>query len=173
MVDTHIAATAAGLQADAAQMLRVCRNMCQRHRHDFAEAIPCSQLTIKVCDLAQKMAKAGQRPWRCSLLLAAYDEHRGLQLFKTEPSGNLGAYRAVAVGSNAGPINEALAEALQAKQMETLDDALRVAIRLALLHGGGGVIEIAVVRYDASAKRSSLQILTDKEVDEVCARLKP
>ncbi|CAB1118512.1 unnamed protein product [Ectocarpus sp. CCAP 1310/34] len=43
------------------------------------------------------------------MLLAGWDESRGFQLYKTEPSGNFGAFKAVAVGAGASRLSAELA----------------------------------------------------------------
>lgn len=41
----------------------------------------------------------GQRPFGVSLLYAGWDEHYGFQLYQSDPSGNYGGWKAVAIGA--------------------------------------------------------------------------
>lgn len=45
----------------------------------------------------------GQRPFGVSLLYGGWDEHYGFQLYQSDPSGNYGGWKAVAIGAGAAP----------------------------------------------------------------------
>lgn len=45
----------------------------------------------------------GQRPFGVSLLYAGWDEQYGFQLYRSDPSGNYGGWKAVAIGAGGGP----------------------------------------------------------------------
>ncbi|CAM9698888.1 unnamed protein product [Ectocarpus fasciculatus] len=89
-VDSHIVCTSAGLTADAMVLVKDCRVSAQQHSLTFQEPIPVQKLAAHVADVKQAYTQhGGLRPWGVSMLLAGWDESRGLQLYKTEPSGEL------------------------------------------------------------------------------------
>ncbi|CAM9267533.1 unnamed protein product [Ectocarpus sp. 6 AP-2014] len=109
-VDSHIVCTSAGLTADAMVLVKDCRVSAQQHSLTFQEPIPVQKLAAHVADVKQAYTQhGGLRPWGVSMLLAGWDESRGLQLYKTEPSGNFGAFKAVAVGAGASRLSAELA----------------------------------------------------------------
>ncbi|CAN0337630.1 unnamed protein product, partial [Ectocarpus sp. 13 AM-2016] len=82
----------------------------QQHSLTFQEPIPVQKMAAHVADVKQAYTQhGGLRPWGVSMLLAGWDESRGLQLYKTEPSGNFGAFKAVAVGAGASRLSAELA----------------------------------------------------------------
>ncbi|CAM9234168.1 unnamed protein product, partial [Ectocarpus sp. 12 AP-2014] len=109
-VDSHIVCTSAGLAADAMVLVKDCRVSAQHHSLTFQEPIPVQKLAAHVADVKQAYTQhGGLRPWGVSMLLAGWDESRGIQLYKTEPSGNFGAFKAVAVGAGASRLSAELA----------------------------------------------------------------
>ncbi|CAM9583438.1 unnamed protein product, partial [Hapterophycus canaliculatus] len=140
-VDSHVVCTSAGLTADAMVLVKDCRASAQQHSLTFQEPIPVQKLASHVADVKQAYTQhGGLRPWGVSMLLAGWDESRGFQLYKTEPSGNFGAFKAVAVGAGASRLSaelasgyeEAATRAVQiggGKNLE-LNDAVRLAARV-------------------------------------------
>ncbi|CAM9373127.1 unnamed protein product [Pylaiella littoralis] len=110
LVDSHVVCTSAGLTADAMVLVKDCRVSAQQHSLTFQEPIPVQKLASHVADVKQAYTQhGGLRPWGVSMLLAGWDESRGFQLYKTEPSGNFGAFKAVAVGAGASRLSAEVA----------------------------------------------------------------
>ncbi|CAM9590750.1 unnamed protein product [Scytosiphon promiscuus] len=140
-VDSHVVCASAGLTADAMVLVKDCRTSAQQHSLTFQEPIPVQKLASHVADVKQQAytQHGGLRPWGVSMLLAGWDESRGFQLYKTEPSGNFGAFKAVAVGAGASRLSAELASGYEeaAKRAEDdggksleLGDAVRLAARV-------------------------------------------
>jgi len=56
---------------------------------------------MRLCDLKQLYTQSGgMRPFGVSFLFAGWDEHRGFQLYQSDPSGNYGGWMAQAIGAN-------------------------------------------------------------------------
>jgi len=100
-VDSHIACAVAGLTSDANVLINRSRLVAQYHRLSFQEGQPVELLIQNVCDVMQSYTQfGGQRPFGVSFLFAGWDEHFGYQLYKTDPSGNYGGWKATAIGNN-------------------------------------------------------------------------
>eukprot|EP00752_Nemacystus_decipiens_P014324 g12743.t1 len=133
-VDSHVVCTSAGLAADAMVLVKDCRASAQQHSVTFQEPIPVQKLASHLADVKQAYTQhGGLRPWGVSMLLAGWDESRGLQLYKTEPSGNFGAFKAVAVGAGASRLSAELAEGYKAAAEGSTDGSMGLgeAVRLA------------------------------------------
>ncbi|CAM9826806.1 unnamed protein product [Discosporangium mesarthrocarpum] len=87
-IDSHVICTSAGVTADALVLVKDCQATAQDHFLAFQEPIPLQKLATHLSDLKQAYTQyGGLRPWGVSMLLAGWDSSRGLQLYKTEPSG--------------------------------------------------------------------------------------
>lgn len=107
-VDRHIGAANSGLTADARTLIDHARVECQNHRFTYNEALRPLSLAQSVCDLMMSFGEGGEenkskmsRPFGVSMLLAAWDEVDGPQLFCCDPSGTYVQYRAHAIGNGA------------------------------------------------------------------------
>lgn len=100
-LDEHIACAVAGITADANILINICRQAAQRYYLTYQEPIPVEQLVQAVCDTKQGYTQfGGQRPFGVSILYAGWDEQFGFQLYQSDPSGNYGGWKAVAIGNN-------------------------------------------------------------------------
>jgi len=98
-IDDHIGCATSGLVADARMIVERARVECQIHKMTFDEHIPVDVLVKKICDFKQSYTQQGGiRPFGTALLVAGVDE-RGTQLFETDPSGALMAYKAGGIGA--------------------------------------------------------------------------
>jgi 20S proteasome subunit alpha 3 len=101
MVDDHVAVAVAGLTADANVLIDYLRRTAANHKLSFQEPQPIEQLVRQICDAKQVYTqRGGMRPFGVSFLFAGFDRHLGFQLYRSDPSGNYGAYRASAIGAN-------------------------------------------------------------------------
>ena len=99
IVDTHIGATFSGLGHDGRVLIDYARILAVRHRLIYDEAIDVELLVRYVCDIKQAYTQqGGVRPFGVSLIVAGVDR-KGVELFRTEPSGLYFKYYAVAAGS--------------------------------------------------------------------------
>jgi 20S proteasome subunit alpha 3 len=98
-LDDHVACAVSGITADANILVNICRLSAQRYFLAYQEPIPVEQLVRAVCDTKQGYTQfGGQRPFGVSILYAGWDEHHGFQLYASDPSGNYGGWKAVAIG---------------------------------------------------------------------------
>jgi len=101
MIDDHVAVAVAGLTADANILINYLRQTAAKYKLTFQEAQPIEQLVQTVCDHKQGYTQfGGQRPFGVSFLFAGFDRHHGFQLYRSDPSGNYGSWRATAIGAN-------------------------------------------------------------------------
>mmetsp|Transcript_11643 Transcript_11643/g.19179 ORF Transcript_11643/g.19179 Transcript_11643/m.19179 type:complete len:188 (+) Transcript_11643:395-958(+) len=100
-IDDHVAVAVAGITADANILINYARLAAQRYRYAYQEPIPIEQLLHRICDLKQSYTQfGGLRPFGVSFLVVGWDEYFGFQLFRSEPSGNYGGWKAAAIGNN-------------------------------------------------------------------------
>lgn len=99
-LDDHLACAVAGITADANILINTCRLTAQRYFFAYQEPMPVEQLVRALCDTKQGYTQfGGQRPFGVSILYAGWDEHYGFQLYQSDPSGNYGGWKAVAIGA--------------------------------------------------------------------------
>ncbi len=99
VIDTHIGATFSGLGHDGRVLIDYARLIAVRHRLVYDEAIDVELLVKYICDIKQAYTQqGGVRPFGVSLIVAGVGK-RGIELYRTEPSGLYFKYYAVAAGS--------------------------------------------------------------------------
>lgn len=117
-LDDHVACAVAGITADANILVNTCRLHAQRYTLQYQEPIPVDQLVRALCDTKQGYTQyGGLRPFGVSLLYAGWDEHRGFQLYQSDPSGNYGGWKATSIGAN----HQAATNVLQGDYAEDVD----------------------------------------------------
>jgi len=128
-LDTNIACSVAGITSDANTLISYLRGEAQRYKLRYDEEIPCEQLVQALCDLKQSYTQfGGMRPFGCSFLYAGWDKHHGFQLYKSDPSGNFGGWKATCIGAN-----EKTAESVLKQDYKTgcsIKEALLLAIKV-------------------------------------------
>ncbi|OMJ10658.1 putative proteasome subunit alpha type-5 [Smittium culicis] len=104
-IDTHIGCAMSGLTADSRTIIEHARVEAQNHTFVYDEQVPVESLAQSVCDLALRFGEGAHgeesimsRPFGVSLLVAGCD-HKGPQLYYTDPSGSLVHYEAKAIGA--------------------------------------------------------------------------
>lgn len=71
----------------------------------------------------------GLRPYGVSLLYAGYDEHFGLQLYQSDPSGNYSGWKASCIGAN----NQAAQSILKQEYKPEMDSKKAVELALKIM----------------------------------------
>jgi len=128
-IDDHVAVAVAGITADANILVDRARVIAQRHRYDYQEPQPVEALVQRLCDLKQGYTQfGGLRPFGVSFLFAGADEHHGLQLYASDPSGNYGGWKARAIGGKAQAATSILKQDWNADL--DLDGALKLALKV-------------------------------------------
>ena len=101
VIASHCVLTVAGLSADAAILIDECRLKAARYQYQYGEPMPIEMIVESICNLKQGYTQyGGLRPFGVAFLFAGYDEHHGLQLFQTDPSGNYSGWMATVIGAN-------------------------------------------------------------------------
>jgi 20S proteasome subunit alpha 3 len=128
-LDEHVCCAVAGLTADANILINMCRLNAQRYLFAYQEQMPVEQLVRALCDTKQGYTQyGGQRPFGVSLLYAGWDEHYGYQLYQSDPSGNYGGWKAIAIGNGHQAANNLLKT--DYKEECTLDEAIAIGIKV-------------------------------------------
>ena len=100
-IDTHLAATAAGLQADTLSLIRRARVFGQVHRLTYDEEISAATLANQIGEfLALYTLVGGLRPFGTALLLGGIP-NANTELYLVDPGGAIFQCKAVAIGQNA------------------------------------------------------------------------
>eukprot|EP01129_Flabellula_baltica_P015328 TRINITY_DN7695_c0_g1_i1.p1 TRINITY_DN7695_c0_g1~~TRINITY_DN7695_c0_g1_i1.p1 ORF type:complete len:248 (-),score=71.21 TRINITY_DN7695_c0_g1_i1:24-767(-) len=129
VIDDHVACAVAGLTSDANIMINHARVNSQRHLYTFQEEIPVEHLVRSLCDIKQGYTQyGGLRPFGVSLLIVGWDKHYGFQLYKSDPSGNYGGWKATAIGAEH---NTAMASFKTDYEEDiNVEDALKLAVKV-------------------------------------------
>lgn len=128
-LDDHISCAVAGITADANILVNMSRLAAQRYYYAYQEPIPVEQLVRALCDSKQGYTQfGGQRPFGVSILYAGWDEHYGFQLYQSDPSGNYGGWKAVAIGAGHAAAQNLLKT--DYKDDMSLDQAVKLIIKI-------------------------------------------
>jgi len=128
-IDMHIAATAAGLQADTSALVRRARILAQIHRLTYDDEITTATLATQIGEfLANYTLVGGLRPFGTALLVGGIPNATA-ELYLVDPGGAIFKCKAIAIGQNADAVNNILKEShtpdlSRKKAMEIAKDAL-------------------------------------------------
>jgi len=129
-IDDHIAAVVAGITADANILINNARTSAQRYMFQYQEPSPVEGLVQSLCDLKQGYTQfGGLRPFGVSFLIAGWDKHYGFQLYKSDPSGNFGGWKATSIGAGHQDAASTLKSEYKEDEM-TLKEALALAAKV-------------------------------------------
>ena len=108
--DDHIGIASAGHVADARQLIDFARRQSQVNQLRYGEPIGVETLTKTVTDHIQQYTQVGgARPFGVALIVGGI-ENGEPRLFETDPSGTPYEWKALAVGSDRGELQEYLEE---------------------------------------------------------------
>jgi len=126
-IDEHIGCATSGLVADARILVDEARKNAQIHKITYNENITVEGLVKKICDFKQNYTQyGGVRPFGTALLVAGVDD-LGCQLFETDPSGALVAYKASSIGSGRPAVMDLFEKEYQEDM--TYTDAMKLGLR--------------------------------------------
>ena len=167
--DDHVGIASAGHVADARQLIDFARRQSQVNQLRYGEPIGVETLTKNVTDHIQQYTQVGgARPFGVALLIAGVEDGEP-RLFETDPSGTSNEWKAVAIGSNRGDIQEFLED-----EYETdldVDGAIDLALR-ALNEGRDGALQgegvgVAVVDAETGTYRELEAEESQSYIDEI------
>jgi 20S proteasome subunit alpha 3 len=132
-IDTHIGCAVAGITADANALIQRARLFAQRYLFTYNEAVPVEYLVQQVADAKQGYTQfGGLRPFGVSFLFAGWDRHLGYQLYNSDPSGNYGGWKAIAIGQHHAAANSMLRQEYpeQSGTLLSMAEAIRLAAKV-------------------------------------------
>ena len=173
IIDDHVAVGIAGLASDANVLVSYLRQTAQVHRKTYQEPIPIHTLIEKVCNLKQGYTQfGGRRPFGVGFLFAGYDEEKGFQLYRSDPSGNYGGWFATAIGAN----NRAATAILKTDYQEecSVDEALQLAVKVLVKtmdvsKPDQDNMEFSVIKFDEAT--GALVVQGNTDVSDILAQL--
>ncbi|GAB5585665.1 Proteasome subunit alpha type-3 [Umbelopsis nana] len=119
----------AGMTADANSLIYRSRLAAQQYLFAYGEEIPVEQLVQNLCDFKQRFTqRGGLRPFGVSFIFAGYDDHHGIQLYHSDPSGNYGGWKATCIGANNSSAQSILKQ--DYKEDMSLEEAKALAIKV-------------------------------------------
>lgn len=127
MVDSHIAAAAAGILSDARVLVERAQLTAQQHKVTYDGPIDVISVVKDICNLKQVTTQSGgYRPFGVSLLIGGVDDS-GVKLFETDPTGIFFEYKATVIGEGETVVDELLHK--EYKEGMLIKDALKLAIK--------------------------------------------
>src|SRR6056297_1166602 len=167
--DDHIGIASAGHVADARQLIDFARRNSQTNRLRYGEPIGVETLTKEVTDHIQQYTQVGgARPFGVALIIGGI-ENGEPRLYETDPSGTPYEWKALAVGSDRGEIQEFLEENYT-EDMD-LDAGIALALRaIANIHDETMAPEgVGIATVDAESEQ--FLELSNDEIGEYLADL--
>jgi proteasome alpha subunit len=168
-VDDHVGAASAGHVADARQLIDFARQQSQVERVRYDEPIGVRTLTKEVTDHIQQYTQVGgARPFGVALLIAGVEDGEP-RLFETDPSGTSNEWKAVAIGSNRGDIQDFLETEYESGL--SVDGGIDLALR-ALNEGRDGALQgdgvgVGIVDADTGVYRELDADESQSYIDEI------
>lgn len=126
-----------------------------------------------LCDTKQGYTQfGGLRPFGVSFLFAGWDKNFGFQLYQSDPSGNYGGWKAIAIGAN----HQSAQSMLKQEYKEDLDLNGAVALALKVLSKSmdstslsAEKLELALVSLD-SHDSPMYKVVGGKELEDLLAK---
>lgn len=145
-VDDNIVAAFAGLTADARVLINQARVQAQSHRLTYEDDPSVEYMAKWIAQLQQKYTQmGGVRPYGVTSLIAGFDQDGTPQLFQTDPSGVMSAWKAVAAGKNDKFVREFLEKNYSAGLNREAAVRLTLKALLEVVDSGEGNIEVVVL----------------------------
>jgi len=108
-IDSHIAATAAGILSDARILVEKVQLSAQQNRLIYDSPIDTESIIKEIADTQQLFSSyGGARPLAVRILAIGMDQNITPKLFITDVIGNYFGYKAAAIGENDDKIEEEL-----------------------------------------------------------------
>jgi len=147
------------------------RLSAQRYLFQYQEPTPVEVLVQTVCDLKQGYTQfGGLRPFGISFLYAGWDKHHGFQLYKSDPSGNYGGWKATSAGSG----HQAATSILKSDYDDDIDlqGALKLATKVLSKTMDSTSLDHEKLEYAILTRHKDevvFKMLSDKEIDDLIA----
>lgn len=126
-VDSHIAATAAGILSDARVLIEKSQLLAQQHRVMYDSSIDTESIVREMANVKQAYTQyGGARPFGVSMMISGVDLNDMKKLFITDVTGNYFGFLATAIGEN----DEKLKDLIRKEYKESMN--IEAGIKLAL-----------------------------------------
>jgi len=128
-IDSHIAATAAGILSDARILVDRAQLLAQQHRVTYDSAIDTESIVREIADMQQLLTSyGGTRPLGVNMLVAGVDTDDSAHLFATDVIGNYFGYKATAIGENDEKIKGLLRK--EYKENLGVGEGIKISLRI-------------------------------------------
>lgn len=126
-VDSHIAATGAGMLSDARVLIDRVQLSAQQHRVTYDEAVDVESVVKEISDIKQMTTQfGGARPFGVFIIVTGINPNNERKLYVTDVAGNYSAYKAATVGENDKEIKDEL-ENLYRDDLK-IDDGIKLSL---------------------------------------------
>jgi len=128
-IDSHIAATAAGILSDARILIEKAQMLAQQHRVTYDSDIDTESIVKEMANIKQAFTQyGGARPFGIALMFAGVNQDDKKNLFITDVTGNYFGYKATAIGEN----DEKIKEILRSEYEEgmSIDECTKLALNI-------------------------------------------
>ena len=128
-ITEHIGCVMTGMVADSRAMVSRAREEAAKFKYEYAYEMPVDVLCRRMADLAQVYTqRAHMRPLGCTMILVAYDDDRGPQVFKADPAGYFCGYKATSAGAKQTEASAYLEKKVRKKTSWDNEQTIRNAI---------------------------------------------
>jgi len=128
-IDSHIAATAAGILSDARILMERAQLLAQQHRVTYDSPIDTESIVKEIANLKQAFTQyGGARPFGISTMVAGVDVNNKMNLVVTDVTGNYFAFKTTAIGENDERIKELLRK--EYKESTNIEAGMKLAISI-------------------------------------------
>ncbi len=128
-IDSHIAATAAGILSDARILVQRAQLSAQQHRLMYDSSVNTEMVVREIADIKQNFTQyGGARPFGIAMMVAGVDRNNATNLYMTDVTGNYFGFKATAIGENDEKIKEILRK--EYKESLTIDEGLKLSLNI-------------------------------------------